>query len=76
MAALAGELADRVYRGADAGDLAPLFEQLSALLEREGSGEALEWLSRLEEPSPRSSARKAFLRLRYHLFADGPPRAA
>lgn len=82
-AALASQLADRVYEGAGTDELAPLFEQLSGLYCEEGAPESLPkspaaWLAGLGrgEPGLQDRARRAFHRLRYVLYEDGPPKAA
>lgn len=77
VAALAGELADRVYRGEGAEELAPLFEELSGLLYEDGLPTTpREWLTRLRESDLAAAVREAFHHLRYLLFEEGPPKAA
>ncbi|MBN2113541.1 MAG: hypothetical protein JW785_05370 [Acidimicrobiia bacterium] len=70
------QLSERLYEGAEAPDLAPLFEQVSDGLRL---SEVRLWLAQLDPDRAENTmqrAREAFYRLRYHLFEEGPPLAA
>jgi hypothetical protein len=73
----ATELSERLYEGADPGDLLPLFEEMSEGLR--GEYGPRQWLATLDGDSVEHimmRARKAFHCLRYLLFEEGPPLAA
>lgn len=73
----AAELSERLYEGAEPADLIPLFEEVSEALGNED--DARLWLAHLGEEAVGNTlarARRAFRRLRYFLYEDGPPLAA